>query len=155
MNIGFSARYDSWLELSLPSKGLWEAQNLYRPSPMCEATDEPSFLKRGNKPMNPGFGTQIQGDLHFVKTGRHTVLLHPGVNELQQVQLLFCEHVHPFAPDCFGLFYSCSRFVSTLDRGVLGFLQKLYACGAGKSRLDPNVADGFIRIPRRIMGGAD
>jgi hypothetical protein len=71
------------------------AQHFERAGPVRQAADEAAFLERHDQAVNARFGAQVERVLHFVEGGRHTGLLHSGVDETEQFALLFRQHDVP------------------------------------------------------------
>ena len=55
--------------------------------------DEAALFQGRNKPVNAGFGPQVQGILHFVERRGHAGLGQPLVDETQELELLAGQHL--------------------------------------------------------------
>jgi hypothetical protein len=76
-----------------PFHRLGQLHDFQRAGPVGEAADEAPFLERGDQPVDPRLRPQIQRILHFVERWRHTIPVHPGLDEVEKFQLLACQHV--------------------------------------------------------------
>ncbi len=56
--------------------------------PVGQAADEAALLQRRDQPVNAGFGTQVEGVLHFIERGGHPRLGEPLMDEAQELELL-------------------------------------------------------------------
>ena len=59
----------------LGGKRIRQFDDLNRAGLVCEAADEPAFLKRRDQTVDPRFRPQVERLFHLVERGRHTVLL--------------------------------------------------------------------------------
>jgi hypothetical protein len=61
--------------------------------PVGQAADEAAFLQCCDQPVDAGFGTQVEGVLHFIERGGYPGLGQPFVDEAQELELLAGQHL--------------------------------------------------------------
>lgn len=124
-------------------QGFGHFDNFNRAGAVGKAADKSALFQGGDQPMDARFRPQIKRILHFIEGGGDAVTRQTGIDEFQQIVLLFRQHNGHF-PKVFG---NCSCTVLPLCQA------SCIKCNLLCLSRQRNDRDHLARSRPRVMGG--